>query len=163
MREYFLGLIAFAFFGAVILSLAPSGTPRRYLRLLCGLCSIGCIALPIFDIASGEGVSAESFAAIFDADREIDGANVEIYNLAINSASVDNAELALKERISAELDSDYDAIDVEISLAESTAGAYIERIWIYIYPSGIALDPARIESTVGEVFDAPCEFVYRGK
>ena len=163
MREYFLGLIAFAFFGAVILSLAPSGSPRRYLRLLCGLCSIGCIALPIFDLASGEGISAESLTAIFAADREIDESSVEIYNSAINSASVENAELALRERISAELDSDYDAVDVKIALAESGDGAGVEKIWIYIYPSGIALDPARIEAVVGEVFCAPCEFVYRGK
>lgn len=161
MKEYFLGLIVFAFFGSVIISLAPSGSPKRYLRLLCGLCSVGCIALPIFDTVSGEGVSREDIIAIFEADAESESACAEIYNSAINSASIVNAELALRERIVSELNADYDAVEVKISLADSVGGVGVEKVWIYIYPSGLALNPDKIRILVAESFDAPCEFLYR--
>ena len=72
MNEYFLGLIAFAFVGAIILSVVPEGMSKKYVRLLCGLCSICCIAFPIFELVGSGGMLAENISALFETSIEID-------------------------------------------------------------------------------------------
>ena len=84
MSEYFLGLITFAFVGAIIFSLVPSGIGKRYVRLLCGLCSVGCIAFPIFDLISGGNNDFSRISALFEPYNEIDSGIVTDVRQIIN-------------------------------------------------------------------------------
>lgn len=160
MNAYFLGLIVFAFVGSVVLSLAPVGSSRGYVRLLCGLCSVGCVAFPIFSLSEG-GVSVEEITALFEPYDEIDENSVEIYNFALNESAVSNAEELLKTKIVQALSAKYEDFDLQIGILKSNDEFYIDKITVTLYPSGYDLDPRRIEAICKSELDAGCEFIYR--
>ena len=161
MSEYFLGLIIFAFSGSVLLSLAPQGISKKYLRLLCGLCSVGCIVFPLFNFFGSGGIDAEELVAVFDVQDDVSENNVEIYNNSLNDASLKNAEETLKSSIIKELSVKYEDFDLEIVVNKSSEDFYIEKIRVLIYPSGYSVDPKKIGGICKRALDAPCEFIYR--
>ena len=161
MKEYFLGLIAFAFIGSIIFSLVPSGTPKRYVRLLCGLCSVGCIAFPIFELMNDHNVDIEKLTVLFEPYNEIDENTVKIYNNSLNSAALKNAEESLKNDIIKEISANYEDIDVCVDVKQNGDDFYINKVLIYIYPSGYAKDPKRIKAICENRFSAECEIIYR--
>ena len=160
MNAYFLGLIVFAFVGSVVLSLTPSGTSRGYVRLLCGLCSVGCVAFPLFGLVDG-GVNADEVAALFEPYDVIDENSVEIYNYALDEATLENAEELLKSKIIQELSTKYEDFDLQILLTESSGEKCIDKIIVTLYPSGYSQDPKKIEDICKSELDADCEFIYR--
>ena len=161
MSEYFLGLITLAFVGAIIFSLAPSGTSKGYVRLLCGLCSVGCIAFPVFELISGGGGNLADLTALFEADVEVDSGIVEIYNNSLNNATLKNAEEALKNDIIKEISAKYDDADVKIELGKSGDEFYINKIFVYLYPAAYSADPRVIEDMCESRFEAECVIVYK--
>lgn len=161
MTEYFLGLIVFAFVGSVILSLVPAGTSKRYVRLLCGLCSVGCIVFPIFELASGNSGDISDLVEIFEPYDEYDKASVEIYNSALNRATLNNAEEALKNDIIKELSAKYGDIDVKIDIKENNDGFYIDKVLVFIHPAGYSLDPDRIAEVCRKRLGKKCDIIYK--
>ncbi len=161
MTKYFLGLIVIAFVGSVVMSLSPKGTSRAYLKLLCGLCSIGCIAIPLISAFSGGGFIAEDFIDAFDSKNTSEDAMIEIYNDAIEGAAIKNAEQTLKNEIIKELSAKNDSIDVKIITDNNSEDFYIKVISVTIYPSGYTLNPREISSICVSRLGAECEFVYK--
>lgn len=160
MTEYFLGLIAFAFVGAVIISLTPTGNSKRYVRLLCGLCSVCCIAFPIFELVDiNEGYIDEIINA-FTTDDAIKNAD-EIYNDSLNSATVKNAEELLKNDIIKETSTKYGDIDVKINLGKTGDEFYIDNITVYLYGAGYFADPKKISEVCRERFGKECIVIYK--
>lgn len=160
MTEYFLGLIIFAFVGSVIFSLVPSGIGKRYVRLLCGLCSIGCIAFPLLKLVGGE-VELDGISAIFEPISTIDCNTVEIYKDSINNATIEIAEQSLKNDIIREASAKSDDIDVIISIGENSDKFYIDTVSVIIYPSGYHLNPDKIDAVCRDKLDKGAEFIYK--
>lgn len=160
MNGYFLGLIIFAFVGSVILSLVPSGTSRRYVRFLCGLCSIGCIAFPLFELA-GDGIDADGLSEIFEPAYRLEENGAEIYNKSINDATLEIAEQSLKNDIIKELSTKSEALDVEILMSENSDGFYIDDIYVTLYSSGYTLDPDKISEICQRQLKKGCTVVYK--
>ena len=161
MTEYFLGLIAFAFVGAIIFSLVPDGKSKRYVRLLCGLCSIGCIAFPIFELMDSGGEKIESLSSLFTMSDKIDENCVEIYNNSINDATIKIAEENLKNAIIKGTSASLDDIDIKILVERNSDEFYIDRIIAYIYPSGYDLDPKKIDKICRNELGKECSIVYK--
>ena len=161
MTEYFLGLIVFAFVGSVIFSLAPAGASKKYVRLLCGLCSVGCIAFPIFElVAEGDG-DLEHVSELFETSDIIADNSVEIYNNALNNATLENAEKMLKNEITTKLSAKYDDIDVDIILGKNGDEFYIKRVVVFIYPSGYKLNPDKICNVCENELGKVCDIIYK--
>ncbi len=161
MNEYFLGLIVFAFVGSMILALAPTGISRIYIRLLCGLCSIGCIAFPLMSLANGDMLSSGDFAAIFEPSDKIDEEIAEIYNNSLNDATLSSVEESLEGEIISRLSAEYEDIDIEILISNRENTVSVDKIRVYIYPSGYALSPDKISEICQERLSCECEFVYK--
>lgn len=161
MVEYFLGLIVFAFVGSVILSLVPAGTSKRYVRLLCGLCSVGCIAFPIFELAGDNNGDISGLVEIFEPYDELEGAADEIYNNALNCVTLNNAEDMLEGDIIKELLAKPGDIDVRIDVKEKDNGFYIDKVLIFIYPSGYFLNPDKINSICQKRLGENCDIIYK--
>ena len=165
MSEYFLGLIVFAFVGSMIFSLVPTGSSKRYVRLLCGLCSVGCIIFPLFglfeDVTNGDGSSFEELAEMFETSDEAGENAVEIYNNFVNATSVKNAEETLKNDIIKALSIKSDAVDVKIELGENCGEFYINRVIVYLYPSAYATEPKKIREICENRLGAACEIIYK--
>ena len=161
MTEYFLGLIAFSFVGAAVFSLVPSGGAKRYVRLLFGLCAVGCIAFPLFEIANGLSGEINDLTALFEFNTDISDNSVEIYNNFLNEAGVKNAENSLKSELMKELSAKYDDIDVKISVGKNGEEFYIIGVTVFLYPSGYHLEPKRIKSFCENRLLAECSIVYK--
>ena len=161
MSEYFLGLIAFSFFGAVVFSLVPEGNSKRYVRLLCGLCSIGCIAFPIFNLFSDRDVELYEISALFEASTKIEENVAEIYNSSLNEAAIENAEEILKNDIIQGTLAKYDDLDVKIFIEKNGDDFYIDRVSVFIYPSGYSIDPDKIINICKNSLGKECNIIYK--
>ena len=161
MKDYFLGLILFAFFGAVVLSIAPSGFSRGYLKFLCGLCSIGCIIFPIASLAVDGDSWKENIEGIFETDEKSKESYAEIYNSFLDDIAEENAEETLKNKIITEMNGKYGDIDVDIILNKSCDEIYIESVFVYFYPSGYDIDPRKVKKICFSEFGCECEILYR--
>lgn len=161
MTEYFLGLIAFAFVGAIIFSLAPDGKSKKYVRLLCGLCSIGCIAFPIFELINSGGEEVEGIASLFEASGKIEENSVEIYNNYLNYATVENAEKNLKDEVISRTSANTEDIDVKILISENSGEYYIDDVVVYLYRSGYDLDPKIIDEICQNRLSKGCTIIYK--
>lgn len=160
MSGYFLGLIIFAFVGAIILSLVPAGASKKQVRFLCGLCSIGCIAFPLFQIA-GDGIDFDGISSIFEASSSIDENAVEIYKSYLNEATIKNVEETLKNDIIQGNSAKLDDIDVNIIVDKNSDEYYISEVVVYIYPSGYGIDPNKIEALCQERLGHKATIVYK--
>ena len=161
MREYFLGLILFAFFGSVILSVAPHGLSRTYLRFLCGLCSVGCIIFPLVTLFSSDGDKSAEIESFFEPSENEDKNAVEIYNLYLDSIAEKSAEESLKNKIITELNAKVEDVDVDIILDKSSDEIYIKSVYVLFYPSGYDIDPKKVEKICFSAFGCGCEFFYK--
>jgi hypothetical protein len=161
MKEYFLGLIVFAFVGAIMLSLAPDGKSKKYVRLLCGLCSIGCIAFPIFELVNNGGDEIKNISELFETAIEADEKSVEIYNDYVNYTTLKSTEEILKNDIIKGTLTKFDDIDIEISLGKNSGEFYIDEVTVYLYRSGYALDPKKIGEICQKRLGEECKIVYK--
>lgn len=161
MGNYFLGLILFAFFGSVVLSVAPHGLSRNYLRFLCGLCSVGCIVFPLASLLSDNGGGKEYIEPFFEAEAENTDKSVEIYNSYLDSVALSNVEKDLKEKIITETKSKQTDFDIDIILAESSGEIYIDSARVYFYPSGYDIDPRMVEKICFSELGCNCKFFYK--
>ena len=162
MSEYFLGLILFAFVGSVIFSFVPPGASKRYVRLLCGLCSVGCIVFPLFElVVDTDKGYFKDLTQIFEASGELGENAVEIYNNSINNVTLENAEETLKNDIIKAFSIKYDAVEVAIVLDKNSDEFYIKRIMVYLYPSGYGADPQKIRDICKSTLGVTCDIIYK--
>ena len=161
MSGYFLGLIIVSFVSAAVMSLTPQGVSKSYIRLLCGLCGVICVVLPVFSLFGDGEELAKSISDAFEVSGEIDENNVEIYNNSLNFAAVKNAEENLKSSIIAKKIAKYNDFDININIEEKSDGFYIDNIFVTLYPSGYSADPDEIEKICYSYFEVPVEFIYK--
>ena len=158
MKEYFLGIISFAFFGSFVLSVAPQGLGRKYLRFLCGLCGVGCVMFPLVSLSYGNG--AELIRNAFEISEESEENAVEIYNLYLDETIIKNAEKDLKREIISSLSAKDEDFDLEIVLDKNSDEFYIKKIFVTFYPSGYDIDPLKVEKICFFAYKCECEFFY---
>lgn len=161
MRDYFLGLILFAFFGSVILSVAPSGLGRGYLKFLCALCSIGCIMFPLASIAYDTEAWHGDIENMFETEELSEENSAEIYNSLLDRALEINVENELKAKIITETKAECNDVDVDIILGQNGDEFYIDSIEVVFYPSGYDIDPRKVEKICFSEFGCKCKFFYR--
>ena len=161
MSGYFLGLIIVSFTSAAVMSLTPQGMSRSYIRLLCGLCGVVCIAFPVLSLFDDGEELAKSISDAFEVSVEIDENNVEIYNNSLSFAAVKNAEENLKSAIIKAGIAEYNDFDININIEEKSDGFYINNILVILYPSGYTAAPDEIEKICYSYFEVPVEFIYK--
>lgn len=159
MKEYFITVMAVSLMGGVIVSLSPKGNNARYVRLLCGLCTVCCVAFPVVRFAQG-GFDREEILSVLDYETKEKEYYDEIYNKKLVGAELKNAEIALKSEIIKELSLQNDSINVNIVTENKSDEICIESVEVIIYPSGLYADPREIEECVEERLGCPCSFFY---
>ena len=113
MKEYFITVIAVALVGALIISMLPAATNAKYLRLICGLCAIGCIVFPLANM--GElSFESDEIIGLFGDSGENDEQYDKIYNNTIENAEITNAQILLKSEIIKELSASDEDFDIKI-------------------------------------------------
>lgn len=160
MKEYFVGVMSVVMLGGLIISLFPEGGEKKYLRLLCAIASLSCMIMPLTDIVSDGSELDEELEGLFGYVGGEPMDYDEIYNNSLASASVENAEIYLKNLIISELGADFNSFDVRIISKIESDKFYIESVEVTIYPSGMLIDPHRVKKTVSELLGCDCVIFY---
>lgn len=160
MKEYFLGMVIVVFVSAFVISLCPDGSMGKHLRLLCGLCVVGCIVIPLISYIQNVSGDEREWINMF-ASEEKENANYdEIYNKAFLNVESENAENNLKSQIIKELSIDAEDFDVQIYVEDNSDVKSISRVEVIIYASGVDIDPHRVEKYINELLDCQCVIRY---
>ncbi len=160
MKEYFVALVSIVFVGGMMVSLTPSGSLQKYMRFLCGLAVCGCIMMPLLSGELFENIDPEEFQNYWESVKEETQKYDEIYNMSLKNAGIKNSEEYLKNLIIKELLGDESDIDVCIITNESSDEIYIECVEVIIYPSGVTLDPRKVQNIVYELLECECIIRY---
>ena len=159
MKEYFISIIAIALVGALIISMLPDATNAKYLRLICGLCAIGCIVLPLANFGS-ENFDFDEITELFGNEEDKKEQYDKFYNASIKEAEITNAQILLKSEIIQATSASAKDFDVKIYTANIGDEIYISNIEIKIYPSGIFMDVHAATKCVEENFGCKCRIIY---
>ena len=159
MREYLLGVVVIALLCSVVMSVTPKNGSESAMRLVCGLCAVGVIAVPLVAVFDGEGL-LDGVKDIFETEEAVPEYYDEIYNKNFDKAYVNNAEILLKNEIIQELSANDDGFDVNIVVGVKSDEKYIERVELIIYASGMSIDPHSVEKYINERLECPCIVVY---
>lgn len=159
MEEYFITVMAVSLVGGVIIALAPKGNSTRYVRMLCGLCTVCCVAFPVVSLAQN-GFDKEGLLSMLDYESREKEYYEEIYNKNLIGAELENAEMTLKSEIIKELSLQNDSLNVNIITENKSDEICIDSVEVIIYPSGLSADPREIEEYVEERIGCPCSFFY---
>ena len=159
MKEYFLAILAVAVIGGIIISLSPDGNSAKYIKLLCGLCTVGCIIIPIVSYAAEGDYSYEQWKGVFVQEQYV-GEYDEIYNNAFENVENTNADILLKNKIIQALRVEKDDFDIHICLDNKSDGKSIEKVEVKIYSSGIDIDPRSLENYVYSLLKCQCVIYY---
>jgi len=159
MREYLISITALALVGAIVISMIPFGGSARYLKLLCALCTIGCIVFPLSSFVSAE-INKDDLVELMTAESIDKEYYDEIYNKSINDQQIKSAEYILKNDIIKRFSADALDFDVNVILEEKSDEILISLVRITIYPEGVTLNIRAIEKYVFEKLGCDCEFEY---
>ena len=159
MKEYFISIMAVSLVGSVIIAMVSGNSTSKYLKLLCGLCMVGCIVFPLTSVANWS-LDSENILKKFDYENGQEKYYDEIYNSSLGKFEIINAEISLKSEILKELSASNDDFDLNIITNQNADGFYISSVVIKVHSSGIDIDPRRIEKYVLKRLNCPCEIVY---
>lgn len=158
MSGYFLGAALTVLAGGIVVALAPAGAERG-VRLLCSLCAVVCISLPLLQLL-GEGFDSENFKGLLEIPETDSGYYNEIYNSAVLNVGEKNASTELERLILKEFYLDNEDIDVFVDARNISEEKYSYIVYLIIYPSGMSLDPRKAEKYVKNLFDCELEVIY---
>jgi hypothetical protein len=160
MSKYFLSVMIIVFVGGIVVSIAPDGSTKRYIRQLCGLAITLCILSPVLELARGGEGEFDKIRDLFDRDSVPEQSYAEIYNESILSAGAENASEILKNEIKQEFSLSDEAFDVDILAKYNGDEIYIDHIDVIIYFAGVAANPHNIKNYVWERFECECQIIY---
>ena len=160
MKECFVVLIVTVFVGGMFVALTPSGAFQKYMRFLCGIAVCGCVMMPFLSGEYFEKIDMEALENYWQEEQNKASNYDEIYNLSLKSAGIKNAEKYLKALIIKELNAVEDDFDISVIADNSSDEICIEHIEVTIYPSGVYLDPRKMQNIVYELLECECIIIY---
>lgn len=159
MKEYILILVLTVLAGSVIITLSPEGGAGGGVRLLCSLCTVACIAVPLISLVS-KGLDPNALGDLpLPPDIEA-GYYDEIYNTSLVDSEVKNAEISLKNAVKKEFNVSDDAFDIRISAKKIIDENYSISVELIIYRYGIGIDPHSVEKYVKNMLECSFTTVY---
>ncbi len=159
MKEYFLTVIAVTVIGGIVISLEGGRGSGRYIRLLCGVCTAGCIVLPVASLVADGWSVDDNFWELFNQEQFGDNYD-EYYNCALDCAESINADNILKNNIIQALSLDNGDIDAHVVVENNSGEKYIKLVEVTIYAQGLDIDPRLVQKYVKELLGCQCVVYY---
>ena len=160
MKEFFAVLISTVFAGGILVSLTPKGSFQKYMRFLCGIAVCGCVMMPLLTGELFEKNDVKEWEKYWNLENDPSLDYDEIYNSSLKFAGVKNAEEYLKSLVIKEIEAQSADLDFRVVTHEKSDEIYIECVEVRIHPSGMALDPRKIQNIVYELLECECIIIY---
>ncbi len=157
--EYLSLLFAVCVTAGIVGALAPEGSGKRYLEMLCSLCVICAVALPVLggiEGMDGLGDMLEDAAEVTSADYEM------IYKQYIAEGKLEAAEAELSEALAAHCEAEAGSVSVRLD-CDMSGEPRVVGATVMIRPQGFTVSPEKIKQFMSERIDIPCQIVYVGE
>ncbi|MBE6577515.1 MAG: hypothetical protein E7653_05200 [Ruminococcaceae bacterium] len=154
MKEYILTLFCVCCVAAVIRTACPENATKKYIEMLCAVCVISAISLPIF----GAFADFDGFDSVFVESGESDDNYDEIYKSYLNDKGVDSAESVISDTLCEQLGVDGGAIRIVLHIDEESSK--VLSATAIIGNGAVDTDPALISSHIKNTLGVECDIVY---
>lgn len=158
LGSYFLGVVTFSVAINLIGMLYPNDKSgvRRALDICLSLCLLCAVIAPI----GGMMAEVKKDIILDDVLFEMPEADIEAGSAlmtALAKESENKIEAKLLRILSAEFDEEN--IEIDVSVRADETGVAIEYVKVYLYGSGLLIDPRDVESAVARYTDAKCMII----
>lgn len=158
LGRYFFGIVTFSVVINLIGMLYPSDKNgvRRALDICLSLCLLCAVIAPI----GGMVAEAKKDIKLDDIAFEIPESNVEVGKVLL-SALAKESENEIEEKLYRLLSEEFDEenIEIDVLVRANEEGVVIERVSVYLYGSGLLIDPRDMARAVARYTDAECRII----
>ncbi len=155
LGRYFLGIVTFSVAINLIGMLYPNDKSgvRRALDICLSLCLLCAVIAPI----GGMMAEAKKDISLDDMLLEIPEADIEAGS-ALMTALAKETEKEIEAKLLSILSAEFDeeSIEINVSVKVDETGVEIEYVRVYLYGTGLLINPRDIESAVARYTDAEC-------
>lgn len=156
MKEYFLTLLGVVILSALIGTLSIENGSGRYIRLVCSLCVLCSLILPLGNAFREEEWDLSFLWEENEEDMDYD----EIYQDALLKNETSYAEQALKTMICDKFSLSSEQVEVYLEIVSKNGMSVPEKVTMLLRGKGILSDPRALISWVNETVGCRCVIVY---
>ena len=158
LGRYFIGIVTFSVVINLIGMLYPSDKSgvRRALDICLSLCLLCVVIAPI----GGMIAEAKKDSALDGFAFDIPEADVEA-GRSLLSALEKESEKEIEEKLFRLLSEEFgeENIEIDVSVKVNEEGVVIESVSVYLYGSGLLIDPRDMARAVARYTDAKCRVI----
>ena len=157
MKTYLIALLCVCISSAVVRVISPDGVMKKYIEMLCAICIISVVIVPIYQEMSNIDSMGELFVPEGIADEtDYD----EIYNEYLSQKYIENTCDLLEADLAERLKIANEDIDVRLEVYENDVEVAVRSATVVLDTGAITADPEIIKEFFYERFAAECEIIY---
>ena len=156
MKEYLATLFGVCLLSAIVRAITPESATKKYIEILCSLCVVAAIVLPIIkqisDYNGVDGLFEEIDYESYDYE--------EIYNSYIMDENIKMAQETLACELENKFGTDSGSIGVRL-ITEIIDGEIKTRlVKVILSAKAIAISPQEIENYIAQRLNCECQIIY---
>lgn len=157
MREYIALLFGVSLIAGIVRVTAPDGQMKNYINILCSLCVLAAVVVPISRAFIGTDGLSELLLDKLDYESQ---SYDEIYNLYIAEEKTELAEQQLTAELTERLGVADDALEVELAVSDDDGALRITAVTVTIKKEAVTAEPSAIKAYVNERTNSECRIIY---
>ena len=156
MKEYIGILFGVCMLAALVRVVAPEGVMKKYIEMVCALCVISAIILPLTQLLS----DIQSIdISIENGEAEMSNYD-EIYNSYLAKGSLGDAEKILEREIADAFIKGSGEVDIDIRANVQGDNVQVSGINVTLIGSAVTADPEQVRQYVLGRTGVECEILY---
>lgn len=160
MKEYLGLLFSVCIVAAIVKTVSPEGTAKKYVEVICSLCVICVIISPTVC----EGGMLSELKEIVNADVDTVKSEYEqMYSSYMRDGQITLAQKALEDELADVFGKDEDAFEVVLHTEYTEDEVLLNRSSVVIGLSAIDTDPEKIKAYMNERTGVECQIIYINK
>jgi hypothetical protein len=155
MKEYLITLFVVCAVSAIVRTVGPDGALKKYIELICAVCIIAVLVLPL------GGVLSEVFEldTEFDTQKQETTNYDEIYKSYLLQMGTASAEERMSSELCRELGVDENSIRIRLHISDD-GEKRISRADAIIGAGAIDVDPRSVSEAIKNKLGVECEIIY---
>ncbi len=144
---------------SVIKAAAPESSLTKYLQMLCSICTVAVIALPIYSALTDKNEIANFFESI-EFETESTESYEEIYNTYLINGELENAERVLSESLCKAVGAGSGTVEVRLEGEYGEGEIRVVGADALVHKGAIAVSPDKIKTYIKDTLRVECRIIY---
>ncbi len=157
MGEYISALFGVCIVSGVICVMAPEGQSKRYLDIICSLCVICAVGVPL----ANSIFQIKNIGYFFDGIEYETSTNYdEIYNQYLTNGYLEEAEQLMAEQLTKRYSLPQNSIDIRLDSAVNGDSVEVIGATAIIGAAAVAVPPDEIKTHIKQSLGVECVIIY---